>query len=252
MDDKRRLHAASGRLSWRQRVRQLLWRGVRNPAPQGDDPFDEQRITLEIPGPDGTPLFKLELHSELAPEADGEHLHLRTRMQTNFASVLRPMLAATDSGRTALPHRPAGDGGRALRIADRVSAGVQTVAHRALQVPLLRNVAESVMAHDVNTYIDLEATTASLIDSSRALAHQAARPALQRLGIVPDESPDAPPLQSWAGEVGDGFAQVSLLRLDERHISPALQQALGGRPLKITATVVNTVERPPPPSRKRM
>ena len=145
MDDKRSLKAASGRATWRQRVRQL-WRGVTDPAPQGDDPFDEQRITLEIPGPDGTPLFKLELHSELTPEADGEHLHLRTRMQTNFASVLRPMLAAADSGRTALPHRPAGDGGRALRMADRVSAGVQTVAHRALRVPLLRNVAESVVA----------------------------------------------------------------------------------------------------------
>jgi hypothetical protein len=234
--------------SMRERVRQL-WRGV-----SGDnsaDPVDEQRVTFEIPGPDGTPLFKLELHSEVTPEADGEHLHLRTRMQTNFASVLRPMLAAADAGRPALSHRPSSGDGRDLRLAHRLSAGVQTVAHRALQVPLLRNLAESAMAHDVNTYIDLEATTASLIDGSRALAHQAAQPALQRLGIVPDDSANAPPLQSWAGEMGEGFAQVSLLRLDERHMSAALQQALGGRPLKIAATMVNTVERPSSPRKRR-
>ncbi|WP_029888592.1 hypothetical protein [Polycyclovorans algicola] len=239
---------ADKRSTLRERVRQL-WRGV-----SGDgaaDPFDQQRVTLEIPGPDGTPLFKLELHSEVTPEADGEHLHLRTRMQTNFASVLRPMLAAAEAGRPALTHRPGMEGGRGLRLAHRVSAGVQTVAQRALQVPLLRNVAESAMAHDVNTYIDLEATTSSLIDGSRALAHHAAQPALRRLGIVADESPDAPPLQTWAGEVGDGFAQVSLLRLDERHFSAALKQALGGRPLKIAATLVNTVERPPQPRKRR-
>lgn len=233
-----------GKNTWRLRAQQL-WRGVSGDE-EAASPFDQQRITAEIPGPDGTSLIKFELYSEVSPEADGEHLHLRARLQTNFASALRPMLSRPMASHKALRHEGTG---RALRVADRVSAGVQNVAQRALQIPLVRNVAASVMAHDVNTYIDLEATTASLIDGSKALAHRAAKPALQRLGIVPDESPNAPPLQSWAGELDDGFAQVSLLRLDERHFSDALKQVLGGRALKIAATMVNTVERPPPKAR---
>lgn len=238
-----RKSATHGRRPLGARLR-ALWQGTT--SSEADPAFGQQRLTAELPGVDGRPLFKIEMFTEISPEGDGEHMHLRARVQANFASALRPMLAR-DPQHTALP--ATSSSGRAVRLADRVSSGVQQVAARALRVPLVRNVAESVMAHDVNTYIDLDASSSSWLDGSRALAHNSRHPALERLGVVPDDSTTAPPLQSWAGESDQGFAQVSVLRLDRRHFSAALRQALGNRPLQVAATVINTIERQPPKRR---
>src|SRR3546814_13705050 len=77
----------------------------------------------------------VQVHS--TPQADGEHTRLRAHVQTNLASVLRPALNSTAStSRAALAH----DGApRALRLAERAGHAAQTIAQRALNIPLLRD-----------------------------------------------------------------------------------------------------------------
>ena len=53
---------------------------------------------------------------------------------------------------------------------------------------------------------------------------------------------DAPVVESWSGQAGNGFAQVSMLQVDKNHLPPQLASLLQGKPFHMTATVINTVE----------
>lgn len=199
-------------------------------------PSERQMLSAEIPGLGELPFMRFELQTERRAEADGERLHVRARIQTNLASVMRPLLA------TSAP--PVRNIGTALRLVDRLSDRVQQAGRRALAVPLVRNIAEAAMAFDLNTFVEVQASTASLAGGSRALMPSSDQ--LARMGVEPDLSPNAAPVQTWAGEQAGGFAQVSLLRLDHEHLPPRLRQLLGDGPFSLSATVVNTAE----PSRR--
>ena len=194
-------------------------------------------FAAEIPLGERAPLWKLQLQIDSTPQADGEHTRLRAHLQTNFASALRPALARARDDRAALSHA---DAPRALRIAERAGHAVQNATRRALEVPLVRRLAEPLLQLDFNTWIEIRASTASLDAGSHSLLPQAER--LEALGIRPKQAGDEPLAESWAGEAPDGFAQVSVLQLDRRHLPARLLRLLGERPFGLAATIVNTAQ----------
>lgn len=203
---------------------------------------EREQFTAEIPGHQGLPLLRLEVQSERRPEADGERLHLRVRVQSNFASALRPMLtaaAAPDAGPAS------GERALALPLPPAVSRRLMHLGRRAMASPAVRALAERALAHDLNTILDVQASTASLAQGSRALLPAPER--LAALGVQPDDRPGAPPLQAWAQQDARGFAQLALLRLEPEHWPAALREALRGTPLSVVATLVQTADRQPDP-----
>ena len=185
----------------------------------------------ELPGAHDKPLWRMQLQLHSEPHGDGEKLRLRAHFETNLASALRPALEARAAGKIS--------GSRELTLAGRASAAAQNAASRALRLPLLRAVAEPLLQHDFNTWVEMHASTASLDAGARDLLPQGEK--LAALGIVPQKK-EGPVAESWAGEAAGGFAQVSLLQMDKKHLPERLQRALGEKPFQFAAAIVNTVE----------
>lgn len=211
---------------------------------------DGERYTLsaEIPGlKPGKPLWRINIELHTQPQGDGERLRLRAHWQANFASALAPSLSHAGKAPEPPEESPAARAAEQLP-AQRVGQWLK----RRLDNPLLRSLAEPLLRHDFNSWLELRASTADLADGAAALLPETER--LKALGIEPRlSSPgDAAPLaQSWAGSATGsrpGFAQVSLLQMDKRHLPPALAALLGARPFQLAAAVVNVVEEDPPQS----
>jgi hypothetical protein len=111
-----------------------------------------------------------------------------------------------------------------------------------LQRPLLGAVARPLLQHDLNTWLEVHASTASLDSGARGLLPQMDR--LAALGITP-RSQAGPVLESWAGEAAGGFAQVSVMQADKQHLPENLQGLLGAQPFQFAAALVNTIEKKP-------
>ncbi|MGH8445580.1 MAG: hypothetical protein ACREVL_09945 [Solimonas sp.] len=220
----------------------ILNRRKKRTTPQAVAPATENfAFAAEIPVGEKEPLWKLQVQMISEPQADGERLRLRAHLQTNFASALRPALAAARAPQNAaLPHSGESSGGRSLRLAERAGQAVQDVAQRALRLPLVRRIAEPLLQLDFNTWIEVQTSTASLDAGSHSLLPQQER--LAALGIRPKRTGDQPLTESWAGEAPDGFAQVSVLQLDKRHLPPQLLKLLGDQPFGLAATIVNTAQ----------
>jgi hypothetical protein len=184
--------------------------------------------TAELPGPGDEPLLRLELEQDFRPEGDGERVHLRLRLQTRF-SQLQPALAARRA-----PTLEALPGPEAARP-------VRALARRALAAPLVQRLAAPLLRYDLNTLLDVQASTASLAQGSRALMPAPER--LAAVGIQPDLSPSAPPVQSWMAERPDGLLQVTLLRFDRDQLARRLRQRLADAPFAISAALIQTLER---------
>lgn len=198
-----------------------------------DDPgTDRIALSAEIPGNDGAPLWKIDVQVLTEPHGDGDKMRIRAHVQTNFASALRPSI-----GKKHDDERAIGSGSRALTRAERVGALAQRAAARALRTPVIRAFAEPLLRHDFNTWIEVQASTASLDKGARDLVP--AQDQLARLGIRPKNEG---PIETWAGEAPGGFAQVSLLQLDKQHLPPRLAKSLGGKPFSMAAAIVNVVE----------
>lgn len=207
-----------------------------------DKQADGERYTLaaEIPGlRPGKPLLRLQMEMHSEPQGDGERLRLRAHWQFNFASALAPALGVD-------PQQPQAKGESGERLpAERVGQWLR----QRLDNPLLRRVAEPLLRHDFSSWLELRASTADLADGVGALLPETDK--LKRLGIEPKLSTstqDAPLAQSWAGSAGGprpGFAQVSLLQMDKRHLPPALAALFGTKPFQLAAAVVNVVEEDP-------
>lgn len=199
---------------------------------------EEFSFGAEVPvGGVEAPLWRIQVQLSSEPHGDGEKLRLRAHIQTNLASALRPALASPQTARAALP------GTGMASLGQRASALAQRGAARALRVPLVRTLAEPLLEHDLNTWIEINASTASLDQGSRELLPQGER--LAALGIRPRATVrgDRPAVETWAGESPGGFAQVSLLQMDKEHLPPQLAQALGEQPFQLAAAIVNTIER---------
>ena len=201
-----------------------------------------ERYTLaaEIPGlRPGKPLLRLQMEMHSEPQGDGERLRLRAHWQFNFASALAPALGVDPP-----PAESKGESTERLP-AERVS---QWLRHR-LDNPTVRRLAEPLLRHDFSSWLELRASTADLADGVGALLPETDK--LKALGIEPKLSTsteNAPLAQSWAGSAGGprpGFAQVSLLQMDKRHLPPALAALLGTKPFQLAAAVVNVVEEDP-------
>lgn len=204
---------------------------------------DGERYTLaaEIPGlRPGKPLLRLQMEMHSEPQGDGERLRLRAHWQFNFASALGPALGVdprqqNESSSESAERLPAERVGQWLR--------------QRLDNPTLRRIAEPLLRHDFSSWLELRASTADLADGAGALLPETDR--LKALGIEPKLSTstqNAPLAQSWAGSAGGprpGFAQVSLLQMDKRHLPPALAALLGSKPFQLAAAVVNVVEEDP-------
>lgn len=205
---------------------------LRRPSAPGEP--GQFSFAAEIPGTDiKTPLWRVEVQMASGPHGDGEKMRLRAHIQTNLASALRPALEApkTQDVLTSDSRPPS--------PAQRVGAMAQRAATRALSVPLVRALAQPLLQHDFNTWIEMQASTASLDKGSGALLPQSEK--LAALGIRPQRR-DGPMAETWAGEAPGGFAQVSLLQLDKQHLPPQLVGALGDKPFHFAAAIVNTVE----------
>ena len=174
-------------------------------------------LSAEIPGRAG-PLWQMQLEMKSEPEADGERLRLRAHFKLSLRKAL-PAPAQT------VP---------AANLPARVGAWIE----RRLDTPLMQSLAEPFLDRDLNTWIEVQSSTAALDDGAKALLPTR----LAELGITPR---DDRPLQAWAGELQGahpGFAQMTLLQLDRRHLPPDLQSALGDKPFQLTAAVVNVIE----------
>lgn len=216
------------------RLRERLGASPADPRDPADQSTDRVGLSAEIPGTDGAPLWKIDVQVLTEPHGDGEKMRIRAHVQTNLASALRPAIAKQkDDGRAI------GSGSRALTRAERVGALVQRTAARALRTPVIRAIAEPLLRHDFNTWIEVQASTASLDRGARDLVP--AQEQLARLGIQP-KGGDGPIAESWAGEAPGGFAQVSLLQIDKKHLPPRLARSLGSKPFSMAAAIVNVVE----------
>lgn len=213
----------------RLRSRYNALRALARPAGEAD--LDRMDLTAEIPLSTGKPLLRVQLQLHSEPQGDGERLRLRAHIQTNLASALRPAL------QQAAP--PLSDA-HALTLAGRAGAVVQSAATRALELPLVRALAEPLLQRDFNTWVEMQASTASLDAGARDLIPQGEK--LAALGIVPVRKDDGPVAQSWAGQAAGGMAQVSLIQMEKRHLPEQLQRALGDKPFQFAAAIVNTME----------
>jgi hypothetical protein len=202
---------------------------------------DGERYTLaaEIPGlRPGKPLLRLQMEMHSEPQGDGERLRLRAHWQFNFASALAPALGVER------PQEAQGESAERLP-AERVG---QWLRHR-LDNPTVRRLAEPLLRHDFSSWLELRASTADLAGGAGALLPETDK--LKALGIEPklsNSTENAPLAQSWAGSANGprpGFAQVSLLQMDKRHLPPGLAALLGTKPFQLAAAVVNVVEEDP-------
>jgi hypothetical protein len=206
-----------------------------------DGQVERFALSAEVPiGAAGAPLWRVDVQVLSEPHADGEKLRVRAHLQTNLGSALRPALEQRDHARTA-DDRRLGDGERrALTLAQRAGNLMQRGAARALRVPLINALAQPLLQLDFNTWIEIDASTASLDSGSRDLLPQADR--LARLGIHPRTAGDQPVAESWAHEAANGFAQVSVVQMDKKHLPQRLAAMLGETPFHLAAAIVNTVE----------
>lgn len=189
-------------------------------------------FSAEIPGLSRSkPLWRIAVEMHTQPQGDGEQLSLRVHWQANLGSSLD-----LDAPRAAAPQSTtshSGSSAMAERVGDFMRAG--------LSQPLVRRLAQPFLQHDFNSWMEVRASSADLADGSRALLPQRER--LQALGVELPES-DGPIAQTWAATPGSqpGFAQLSLLRLDKKHLPPALAALLGSRPFQLAVAIVNVIE----------
>lgn len=230
-----------------------------------DDEPQRLRFSAAIPGLGGDSLFKIAVEAHTEPDAfGGERIRMRAHLQANLASVVKPALSAliqkaadrAQAYQAALPAPPvrggelAGHGGAAMRQVTSLSNAFAPLRARAggwlaervqTLAPALSNSLQPLLENDLQTWVELHASTAPLADGAKSLLPNAK--GLAKLGIVPVDGPTATPLQAWSGQVGSEAAQVALLRLDESNLPEQLKEALGGKPFSLAAAVVSVATR---------
>jgi hypothetical protein len=188
-------------------------------------------FSAEIPGgAAGKPLWRLAIEMHSQPQGEGEQLRMRVHWQANLGSSL------------SLPAPRAGSGG-STAVAERIGGWLRA----GLSQPLVRRLAEPLLRQDFNSWMEVRASSADLADGTQALLPEAER--LRAFGVELPEG-DGPLAQTWAGAAPGpqaGFAQLSLLRLDKRHLPPALAALLGAKPFQLAAAIVNVIEPPAKP-----
>lgn len=198
---------------------------------------DRLSFSAELPAGVFGSILKVDLSVDSEVHGDGERVRLRAHVQTNFASVLRPMLAAPPPA--PKPRRGRKSESRALATTAFLGQVASRGVRRAFANPLVQRLAEPLMRHDINSWIEVTASTASLDGGAHALIPQNEK--LASLGIRPAKH-DGPHVESWSGITPQGNAQVSTLQLDKKSLPKRLQKKLGDQPFHLAAMMVNTIE----------
>lgn len=230
-----------------------------------DDPGERLRFSAAIPGFDGLSMLKISLETHTEPDAmGGERTRLRAHIQANLASAVRPALAAlshraahrAQALAAALPAPKASKGTGVAQgglmpvrlsqvsevfapLRNRAEGWLAERANRLL--PAIERTLEPLLEHDLQTWVEMHASTSPLYDGAKTLLPNAE--GLAKLGIHPVEGPEGTPLQAWSGAVGNEAAQVMLLRLDEKSLPEQFKSALAGKPFQLAAAVVSVATR---------
>jgi hypothetical protein len=201
---------------------------------------DRLSFKAEIPAGVFGSILKLDVSVETEAHGDGERVRLRAHVQTNFASVLRPMLEAPPPPRKTRRRGAKPGASRALApAASFVGHLAGRGVRRALSNPLVQRLAEPLMKHDINSWIEVTASTASLDRGAHDLIPRSEK--LESMGIRPARH-EGPHVESWSGATAQGSAQVSTLQIDKKSLPKNLQKRLGDQPFNLAAMIVNTIE----------
>lgn len=198
---------------------------------------DRLSFSAEVPAGVFGSILKVDLSVDSEAHGDGERVRLRAHVQTNFASVLRPMLASPPP--PPKPRRGKKSQSRALATTAFLGQVASRGMRRAFANPIVQRLAEPLMRHDINSWIEVTASTASLDGGAHALIPQNEK--LASLGIRPAKH-DGPHMESWSGITPQGNAQVSTLQMDKKSLPKRLQKKLGDQPFHLAAMMVNTIE----------
>lgn len=204
------------------------------PALTGDDRL---AFSAHIPAGVFGSILKVDVSMDSEAHGDGERVRLRAHVQTNFASVLRPMLAAPPP--PPKPRRGKKSESRALATTAFLGQVASRGMRRAFSNPIVQRLAEPLMKHDINSWIEITASTASLDNGAHDLMPQSEK--LASLGIRPTRR-EGPHVENWSGIAPQGNAQVSTLQLDKKSLPKRLQKKLGNQPFNLAAMMVNTIE----------
>jgi len=203
----------------------------------------EDRLSFKAEVPAGVfgSILKLDVSMETEAHGDGERVRLRAHVQTNFASVLRPMLEAPPPPRKA--RRRAGGKASASRALAPAASFVGHLAgrgmRRAWNNPVVQRLAQPLMKHDINSWIEVTASTAPLDRGAHDLIPRSEK--LESMGIRPARH-EGPHVESWSGSTAQGTAQVSTLQIDKKSLPKNLRKRLGDQPFNLAAMIVNTIE----------
>ncbi|WP_293003504.1 hypothetical protein [Nevskia sp.] len=218
------------------RLRRRLANGFDSVATRAMDLAGRESFSMmaELPGQTlDAPLLRLKIEMLSEELGDGGRFRFRAHVQAHLASALTT-LPPPASAREAI----GGPDSRSLP-----AAGVGRLLRMSLKVPALRRAAAPLIRHDINSWIEVRASTADLVDGARALLPESEQ--LRALGIDTTVAGDGPLAQTWAGSTGGlhpGFAQVSLIHVDKRHLPKAMSALLGPQPFQLVAAVVNVAE----------
>lgn len=199
----------------------------------GDEPL---HVRAELPGGAHGPVLRFEFQVETEGRHGGDRLHLRAHVQSNLASVLRPMISG---GKPMSHHAALSAEGGALVGRPALSRIAEFGIRRAMANPMFKRLAEPLLRHDVNTWIELRASNEPLDGGAHELLPRNDK--LDAMGIRPSPRKGTH-VENWAGAAGLGHAQVSMLQMDKDSLPPALAERLGPEPFHLAAMVVNTVE----------
>ncbi len=177
-------------------------------------------LSALIPGRAG-PLWQMQLEMKSEPEAGGERLHLRAHFKLSLRKAL-----------------PAPKDNPGFQTATGLPARVGQWIERRMDSRLMQTLAAPLLDRDLNTWVEVQSSTAPLDAGAKALLPTQ----LARLGIEPKNDQA---VQAWAGELRGakpGFAQMTLLQLDQRHLPANLKNAFADKPFQLSAAVVNVIE----------
>lgn len=207
-------------------------------------------LDAELPAASGAPLLRIQLQLETRERGGGEESHLRLHLQSSLGNAA---LAADTSPAPPRPPQPAALPRRVdtSRLTSRFGAfaarlparGAAALLQRGLGNSLVRRAVTPLLQHDLNTWVDVRASTAPLMRGVAALM-PSYTDKLRQIGVqLP--SGDGPLAHSWAGATdgpNPGFAQFSILRFDQRHLPTAAAALLGGKAFQLVATIAQVIE----------
>jgi hypothetical protein len=172
-------------------------------------------------------------------DADGEHLRLRSHLRADFSRLL-PARRTSQRARLAPPPDDSASGRALQRLGERASrlAGraLDRALNRALDTAVARRALAPLAHRRVESWMDLHGTTAPLDRDADDMLPRG----LARIGVMPDR--DGPPVQSWVAPTPHGMAQITTLRIDERHLMPGGRGKTPNKPLRLAATFAQVVE----------